>query len=178
MKVVNNLAAWDTWEKLTFSPFIPHWRGLSDLHVFSVTVGLAAKEKREKDEKSSSASKYSLPPRPPTRRGRTNDPLSNSVSSSIMMSVMSLYHKLIPSKLLCSNLQTCLFPEFMHMRKCLILRCLTRKSHAFRYRLKYSWLGKPCLLNCESQNDFYPSSSVSKFDSLVFIRVNLHSLCI
>lgn len=61
---------------------------------------MVAKEKREKDDKSS-ASK-NLPPRPPTRRKRHNTTMfaADAVSSQLQPPNYTLYHPLLPSKLL------------------------------------------------------------------------------
>lgn len=59
-----------------------------------VAASVAAKEKREKDDKSG---KTSLPPRPPTRRGRQN--IGNS-STQVQLPSFSVCHRTMPSKLL------------------------------------------------------------------------------
>ncbi|XP_022332916.2 dual E2 ubiquitin-conjugating enzyme/E3 ubiquitin-protein ligase BIRC6-like isoform X4 [Crassostrea virginica] len=57
-----------------------------------VAASMAAKEKREKEEKSSG--KTSLPPRPPTRRGRQN---AGNSSSQIQLPSFSVCHKTMPN---------------------------------------------------------------------------------
>lgn len=59
-----------------------------------VAASVAAKEKREKEDKSG---KTSLPPRPPTRRGRQN--IGNS-STQVQLPSFSVCHRTMPSKLL------------------------------------------------------------------------------